>query len=75
MDFYFFNELCGVTVLFIFSDHIQFIGSYVLLAQSAAAKLLQSCPTLTDPIDGNLPGSSVPGILTAEGDRSHEIKR
>jgi len=27
------------------------------------AKSLQSCPTLCDPIDGSLPGSSVPGIL------------
>ena len=31
----------------------------------AAAKSLQSCPTLCDPIDGLLPGSSVPGILQA----------
>ena len=31
----------------------------------AAAKLLQSCPTLCDPIDGSLPGSAVPGILQA----------
>ena len=32
---------------------------------SAAAKSLQSCPTLCDPIDGSPPGSSVPGILQA----------
>ena len=32
---------------------------------AAAAKLLQSCPTLRDPIDGSLPGSSVLGILQA----------
>ena len=32
---------------------------------AAAAKSLQSCPTLCDPIDGLLPGSSVPGILQA----------
>ena len=31
----------------------------------AAAKSLQSCPTLSDPIDGSPPGSSVPGILQA----------
>ena len=30
---------------------------------AAAAKLLQSCPTLCDPIDSSLPGSAVPGIL------------
>ena len=32
---------------------------------SAAAKSLQSCPTLCDPIDGSPPGSPVPGILQA----------
>ena len=32
---------------------------------SAAAKSLQSCPTLCDPIDSSLPGSSIPGILQA----------
>ena len=32
---------------------------------TAAAKLLQSCPTLCDPIDGSPPGSPVPGILQA----------
>ena len=34
-------------------------------AAAAAAKLLQSCPTLCDSIDGSLPGSPVPGILQA----------
>ena len=32
-------------------------------AAAAAAKLLQSCPTLCDPIDGSPLGSSVTGIL------------
>jgi len=32
---------------------------------AAAAKVLQSCPTLFDPIDGSPPGSPVPGILQA----------
>ena len=32
-------------------------------AATAAAKSLQSCPTLCDPIDGSPPGSPVPGIL------------
>ena len=36
-----------------------------LLFAADAAKSLQSCPTLCDPIDGSLPGSSVPGILQA----------
>ena len=34
-------------------------------AAAAAAKSLQSCPTLCDPIDGSPPGSAVPGILQA----------
>ena len=34
-------------------------------AAAAAAKLLQSCPTLCNPIDSLLPGSPVPGILQA----------
>ena len=32
---------------------------------AAAAKLLQSCPTLCNPIDGSPPGSPIPGILQA----------
>ena len=34
-------------------------------AAAAAAKSLQSCPILCDPIDGSPPGSPVPGILQA----------
>ena len=34
-------------------------------AAAAAAKSLQSSPTLCDPIDGSPPGSPVPGILQA----------
>ena len=32
---------------------------------AAAAKSLQSCPTLCDPMDHSLPGSSIHGILQA----------
>ena len=32
---------------------------------AAAAKSLQSCPTLCSPIEGNPPGSSIHGILQA----------
>ena len=35
------------------------------LAAAAAAKSLQSCLTLCDPIDGSPLGSTVPGILQA----------
>ena len=42
--------------------------AYLTYMQSAAAapaaKSLQSCPTLCDPIDGSPPGSPVPGIIT-----------
>ena len=51
-----------------FSDQIQGGGqelSTVLFNLAAAAKSLQSCPTLCDPIDGSPPGSPVPGILQA----------
>ena len=34
---------------------------------AAAAKWLQSCPTLSDPMDYSLPGSSVHGIFQARG--------
>ena len=34
-------------------------------AAAAAAKSLQSCPTLCDPIDGSPPGSPIAGILQA----------
>ena len=32
---------------------------------AAAAKSLQSCPTLCDPVDGSPPGSPLPGVLQA----------
>ena len=34
-------------------------------ADAAAAKSLQSCPTLCDPINSSPPGSPVPGVLQA----------
>ena len=39
--------------------------TYLQWNTAAAAKSLQSCPTLCDPIDGSPPGSPVPGILQA----------
>ena len=53
---------------------VQFFGPFfawvvylsgIELPAAAAAKSLQSCLTLCDPIDGSPPGSSVPGILQA----------
>ena len=40
-----------------------FFFSLIIVFAAAAAKLLQSCPTLCDPIDSSPPGSPVPGIL------------
>ena len=37
----------------------------MMSAAAAAAKSLQLCLTLCDPIDGSPPGSAVPGILQA----------
>ena len=40
-------------------------AAFSRVAAAAAAKSLQLCPTLCDPIDGSPPGSPVPGILQA----------
>ena len=40
-------------------------GKAAAAAAAAADKLLQSCLTLRDPVDGSPPGSPVPGILQA----------
>ena len=42
---------------------IDFCGDHFVVYTAAAAKSLQSCPTLCDPIDSSLPGSPVPGTL------------
>ena len=44
--------------------HPEFWGT-TAAAAAAAAKSLQSCPTLCDPIDSSPPGSAVSGILQA----------
>ena len=41
------------------------LKSLLKMKAAAAAKSLQSCPTLCDPIDRTPPGSPVPGILQA----------
>ena len=41
------------------------VRSVLAAAAAAAAKSLQSCPTLWNPIDGSPPGSPIPGILQA----------
>ena len=49
-------------------EQVQFFitdTSFIYKTIVAAAKSLQSCPTLCDPIDSGPPGSPVPGILQA----------
>ena len=43
----------------------EWIGRGITFIDAAAAKSLQSCLTLCDPIDGSPPGFPVPGILQA----------
>ena len=52
-------------LLFSSSQFHVFIFLSIKYAAAAAAKSLQSCPTLCDPIDGSPPGSSVHGIFQA----------
>ena len=52
---------CG-TIIYASSSSVR-ISSHLYAA--AAAKSLQSCPTLCNPIDGSPPGSAIPGILQA----------
>ena len=40
-------------------------STLLVIAAAAAAKSLQSCPTLCDPTDGSQTGSPIPGILQA----------
>ena len=48
-----------------FSKSVSYIQTLETHLAAAAAKLLQSCPTLCDPIDGSPWGSPIPGILQA----------
>ena len=57
------TSLLHYFILFFFFFSFSLV--YQCLAAAAAAKSLQSCPTLCDPIDGSPPGSPVPGILQA----------
>ena len=54
---------------FLYMNHIYaescLLILYIPAAAPAAAKSLQSCPTLCNPTDGSPPGSPVPGVLQA----------
>ena len=66
---YIFRSLLCVSYIYVhLSIYILFIykrSTHMTNLAAAAAKSLQSCPTLCDPRDGSPPGSSVPGILQA----------
>ena len=65
-SFFFFNALSMLKLWRVLQPCIAVWDYGIMPGEStAAAKLLQSCPTLCDHIDGLLPGSSVPGILQA----------
>ena len=53
------NKNTGCSTKFVSQIH----SESFLKGAAAAAKSLQSCPTLCDPMDGSPPGSAVPGIL------------
>ena len=55
------RAMCIITVVIILNAHLNLSDT-----AAAAAKSLQSCPTLCDPRDGSPPGSTVPGILQQE---------
>ena len=67
-------EMCGLQIRLCFvqdpcskrylkKESQLFQSHSYITAAAATAKLLQSCPTLCDPIDGSPPVSPVPGIL------------
>ena len=67
------NQINKRQVMFDFTRGIIFKSIYInnsqvkvlLKVAAVAAKSLQSCPILCDPVDGSPPGSPVPGILQA----------
>ena len=56
---------CALYLSHLFCVFFSFCPFLLLLSAAAAAKLLQLCPTLCDPIDGSPPCSPIPGILQA----------
>ena len=75
-DFHFFHSytksvserLFCMTFLLFWESHMTALDLSFFIYKgyaAAAAKSLQSCPTLCDPMDGSPPGSPIPGILQA----------
>ena len=57
-----FSAILGKVTFFVSLSLCDYV---IVIIAAAAAKLLQSCPTPCDLIDGSPPGSPVPGILQA----------
>ena len=58
-----FKSINSLVLSFFYDPTLTSIRDYWKNHAAAAAKLLQSCPTLCDPTDGSPPGSPIPGIL------------
>ena len=52
-------------IMYVYYIYVYFSICYIQYTAAAAAKSLQLCPTLCDPIDGSPPGSSIHGIFQA----------
>ena len=54
----------GIDIYILYINLLNYYINYeTVAAAAAAAKSLQSCPTLYDPIESSPPGSAVPGIF------------
>ena len=64
-----YSNLNGLRHLLYLDEKVGIVGLLEIRitneSAAAAAKSLQSCPTLCDPIDGSPQGSPIPGILQA----------
>ena len=57
--------ICVLLIAQMFHSKISEKNEIKTIIKAAAAKSLQSCPTLCDPIDSSPSGSAIPGILQA----------
>ena len=64
-EFLYFLVIYGRVVVSVEKSVWQVCDELIESILAAAAKSLQSCPTLGEPTDGSRPGSPVPGILQA----------
>ena len=62
---FYFPVTFTIPQIHVYSSALQLCSHHYTSIATAAAKSLQSCPTLCDPIDSGPPGSPVPGILQA----------